>query len=166
MSQDFLNKSIELIRNLVNDEVQFEMDKYNQPVVVIPATAIHVVIKGLNQNLGYTYLNDLTGAHYPLNKENEFQVIYHIHNLLENVRLRIKANLSKESNKIQSISDIFSGANWMERETFDFFGIEFLGHPNLTRILNMDNMDYHPMRKEYALEDETRKDKNDTFFGR
>lgn len=166
MSQEFLNKSIDLIRTLANGEVHFEMDKFNQPNVVIPSASVHEVIKGLNKELGYTYLNDLTGAHYPLNEGNEFQVVYHIHNLPENVRLRIKANLSKNSNQIQSISDIFSGANWMERETFDFFGIEFTSHPNLTRILNMDSMDYHPMRKEYALEDETRKDKNDTFFGR
>ena len=54
----------------------------------------------------------------------------------------------------------------MERETFDFFGIIFDGHPNLTRILNVEDMDYHPMKKEYALEDETRTDKDDTFFGR
>ncbi len=166
MSQDFLDRSIELIRTLSQGEVHFEMDKYNQPNITIPSASVHDVIQGLNSQLGYTYLNDLTGAHYPLNEGKEFQVVYHIHNLPENVRLRIKANLSKSANQIQSISDIFSGANWMERETFDFFGIEFTSHPNLTRILNMDNMDYHPMRKEYALEDETRKDKNDTFFGR
>ncbi len=166
MSQDFLNKSIEHITSLVNDGMTFELDKYNQPIVILPADKVHLVISELKSNLGYTYLNDLTGAHYPTTVGAEFQVIYHIHNLPENVRLRIKANLPKEMPQIQSITDLFSGANWMERETFDFFGIDFITHPNMTRILNMDNMDYHPMRKEFALEDETRKDKNDTFFGR
>jgi NADH-quinone oxidoreductase subunit C len=166
MSHNFLDKTIEYIKSLVNDQMSFELDKYQQPIIIVQANAIHQIISELKGHLGYTYLNDLTGAHYPLNEGNEFQVVYHVHNLPENVRLRIKVNLPKENPSIPSISDIFSGANWMERETFDFFGIEFTSHPNLTRILNMDNMDYHPMRKEYALEDETRKDKNDTFFGR
>ena len=64
------------------------------------------------------------------------------------------------------MTDLFAGANWMERETYDFFGIEFVGHPDLRRILNEDSMDYFPMRKEYALEDATREDKDDRYFGR
>jgi len=54
----------------------------------------------------------------------------------------------------------------MERETFDFYGVKFQGHPNLKRILNADEMDYHPMLKQYQLEDATREDKDDKFFGR
>jgi NADH-quinone oxidoreductase subunit C len=54
----------------------------------------------------------------------------------------------------------------MERETYDFYGVLFTNHPDLRRILNMDSMDYFPLRKEYALEDETRNDKDDRFFGR
>ena len=57
-------------------------------------------------------------------------------------------------------------ANWMERETYDFYGVNFVGHPNLKRILNVDEMDYFPMRKEYPLEDQTRSDKDDEMFGR
>lgn len=140
-------------------------DIYNEQNVVISKDQIHDFISWLKQE-GFIYLTDLTGAHYPENEKSEFQVVYHIHNLKQNLRIRVKVDLSKEDLKIASITDLFSGANWMERETFDFFGIEFVNHPNLKRILNMDEMDYHPMRKEYALEDETRTDKDDTFFGR
>jgi NADH-quinone oxidoreductase subunit C len=54
----------------------------------------------------------------------------------------------------------------MERETFDFFGINFIGHPNMKRILNVEEMDYSPLRKEFPLEDQTRVDKDDEMFGR
>jgi NADH-quinone oxidoreductase subunit C len=85
---------------------------------------------------------------------------------VQNVRVRLKVSLPASNLDIPTLTDLFVGANWMERETFDFYGIQFVGHPDLRRILNMDDMDYHPLRKQYALEDETRTDKNDTFFGR
>ena len=89
-----------------------------------------------------------------------------MHSLTNNFRIRIKTSLSIENPTISSIVAIHASANWMERETFDFYGIQFKGHPNLVRILNEDSMDYFPMRKEYHLEDETREDKDDRFFGR
>jgi NADH-quinone oxidoreductase subunit C len=89
-----------------------------------------------------------------------------LHSLRNNIRIRFKAFTTKENLEFDTLTDIFSGANWMEREAFDFFGILFKGHPNLKRILNVEDMDYFPMRKEYRVEDETRTDKNDTMFGR
>ena len=65
-----------------------------------------------------------------------------------------------------TLTDVFSGANWMERETYDFFGVLFTGHPELNRILNVEDMIIFPMRKEIPLEDQTREDKNDLMFGR
>jgi NADH-quinone oxidoreductase subunit C len=96
----------------------------------------------------------------------EFEVIYHLHNLVANQRVRLKVALPEAQLSLPTLTGLFAGANWMERETFDFYGVIFEGHPDLRRILNMDDMDYHPLRKQYALEDETRTDKNDTFFGR
>jgi NADH-quinone oxidoreductase subunit C len=85
---------------------------------------------------------------------------------VNNFRIRVKAFIPLSNPAIATITDIFVGANWMERETFDFYGIIFTGHPNLKRILNEEDMDYHPMRKEYQLEDDTRQDKDNRFFGR
>ena len=65
-----------------------------------------------------------------------------------------------------SATALYRSANWMERETYDFFGVNFIGHPNLIRILNVDEMDYFPMRKEFPLEEQTRVDKDDEMFGR
>jgi NADH-quinone oxidoreductase subunit C len=83
-----------------------------------------------------------------------------------NYRLRLKAYIPISNPKIKSVSGLFASANWQERQEYDFYGIEFEGHPDLRRILNMDDMDYFPMRKEYKLEDGTRDDKEDKFFGR
>lgn len=112
------------------------------------------------------FLTDITGVHYPGSTGKEFAVVYHIHSLVNNFRTRIKVFLAKEDLHIPTAIDLYASANWMERETFDFFGILFDGHPNLTRILNVEEMDYHPMRKEYPLEDATRQDKIDALFGR
>ncbi|GAB3891279.1 NADH-quinone oxidoreductase subunit C [Spirosoma agri] len=122
----------------------------------------------LNDHSSYriSFLTDITGIHYPDSAGNEFCVVYHLHSLTNNFRLRIKVFLSGEDLHIPTASSIFASANWMERETFDFFGIIFDGHPDLRRILNMEEMDYFPMRREYPLEDATREDKIDALFGR
>jgi NADH-quinone oxidoreductase subunit C len=85
---------------------------------------------------------------------------------VENVRIRMKIYTAIEDPKIFTATRLFESANWMERETYDFYGVNFVGHPNLKRILNVDEMDYFPLRKEYPLEDQTRIDKDDQMFGR
>jgi NADH-quinone oxidoreductase subunit C len=112
------------------------------------------------------FLTDICGIHYPDHKEKELGVIYHLHNLQENFRIRIKSFFPKDNAEVDSITDLYSGANWMERETYDFYGITFKGHPDLRVILNMEELGYHPLLKEYALEDGTRTDKDDSMFGR
>ena len=117
-------------------------------------------------SLGFTFLTDLCGVNYPDNNGAELVVVYHLHNLQSNCRIRFKVHTSVDQPEVYTATGLFSAANWMERETYDFFGIQFVGHPNLKRILNVDEMDYFPMRKEYPLEDQTRIDKDDEMFGR
>lgn len=133
--------------------------------VTVNKSCIREIILFLKDELGFIFLTDLCGVHYP-DKELALGSVYHLHNLSRNVRIRIKAFTSSVQPEIPSITDIFSSANWMERETYDFYGIIFVGHPNLIRILNVEYLDYFPMRKEYPLEDQTRTDKDDRFFGR
>ena len=116
--------------------------------------------------LSFKFLTDLTGVHFPDRKEEELSVVYHLHNLVKNARLRIKIYVSIEKPDVYTATGLFSGANWMERETYDFFGVNFVGHPDLRRVLNVDEMDYFPLRKKFPLEDQTRVDKDDEMFGR
>lgn len=116
-------------------------------------------------NLSFSFLTDITGIHYP-EQQNALGVIYHLQSLVNNVRVRIKVFIPTTNPTIPTATTLWNGANWMERETFDFFGILFEGHPNLVRILNVDDMEVHPMRKEFPLEDPNRVDKKDFYFGR
>lgn len=118
------------------------------------------------EGIQFRFLTDLTGVHYPDRTGEELCAVYHLHDLVQNIRVRMKVYVPAAAPDVHSAVSVFSGANWMERETYDFFGINFVGHPNLTRILNVDEMDYFPMRKEYPMEDPTRIDKDDEMFGR
>jgi NADH-quinone oxidoreductase subunit C len=116
--------------------------------------------------LRFQFLTDLQAVHYPHYKGRELAVVYHLHNLADNVRIRFKVFTDISQPDVYTATQLFSAANWMERETYDFYGVNFVGHPNLKRILNVDEMDYFPMRKEYPLEEQTRIDKDDEMFGR
>lgn len=143
-------------------------ESYGMQCVTAPADMNLKVMQYLydDEQLGFRFLTDLTAIHYPDRKGEELCIVYHLHNLKENTRLRFKVYVPIEKPDVFTASQLFSGANWMERETYDFYGVNFIGHPNLTRILNVDEMDYFPMRKEYTLEDPTRTDKDDEMFGR
>lgn len=119
-----------------------------------------------DEQMRFRFLTDLTAVHYPTREGEELCVVYHVHNLQDGVRLRMKVYVPSAKPDVFTATQIHSGANWMERETYDFFGVNFVGHPNLIRILNVDEMDYFPMRKEYEMEDPTRKDKDNEMFGR
>lgn len=118
------------------------------------------------EELKFRFLTDLQAVHYPNQKERELAVVYHLHNLEDNIRIRFKVFTSITTPDVFTATKLFEAANWMERETYDFYGVNFVGHPNLKRILNVDEMDYFPMRKEYPLEEQTRVDKDDEMFGR
>lgn len=115
--------------------------------------------------LQFIFLTDITAIHYP-EQEKQIGVLYHLHSLVNNIRIRIKVFLADGDLNIPSATVLWNGANWMERETYDFFGINFTGHPDLRRILNVDDMTVFPMRREYPLEDPNRVDKKDFYFGR
>ncbi|HRI25881.1 MAG TPA: NADH-quinone oxidoreductase subunit C [Ferruginibacter sp.] len=116
--------------------------------------------------LQFRFLTDLQAIHYPDRKGEELAVVYHLHNLVDNVRIRFKVFADIQKPDVFSATSLYQSANHMERETYDFFGVNFIGHPNLKRILNVDEMDYFPMRKQYPVEDQLRIDKDDEMFGR
>ncbi|RED25135.1 NADH dehydrogenase subunit C [Flavobacterium cutihirudinis] len=145
---------------------QQERDIFSIETTADKITALILFLKN-DADLQFHFLTDLCGVHYPDNEQDrQFAIVYHLHNWIENKRIRIKVYLDGEKPEIKSITNIFLSSNWMERETYDFYGINFIGHPQLKRILNMDEMVSFPMRKEFPMEDSGRTDKDDRFFGR
>ncbi|MEZ5045533.1 MAG: NADH-quinone oxidoreductase subunit C [Chitinophagaceae bacterium] len=117
-------------------------------------------------SLQFTYLNDLTVVHYPEQIGKELCVVYLLQNIYTKTRIRFKTYTDIITPEVYTATSLYATANWLEREAYDFFGVQFIGHPNLIRIMNVEEMDYHPLRKEFPLEDQTRSDKDDDMFGR
>ncbi|MNE24834.1 NADH-quinone oxidoreductase subunit C 1 [compost metagenome] len=162
---DIQEKLVETFDSAVSQFNQ-EKDIFSFEVAADKITAVILFLKN-DPDLRFHFLTDLCGVHYPENEaDRQFAVVYHLHNWYENKRIKIKAFINGSNPEIKTISNIFLSSNWMERETYDFYGINFIGHPQLKRILNMDEMVSFPMRKEFPMEDSGRTDKDDRFFGR
>ena len=98
----------------------------------------------------YIRLSSVTAVdRYPA--EPRFEVVYHLHSIERNERLRLKARLRGSDPVIESVTTVWRGANWYEREVFDLFGIRFTGHPNLKRIMLPEDWEGHPLRKDYPV---------------
>lgn len=159
---------LERLKGEFGDAIRSADIPYNMLTIVIDPHRILDMLKWLHEDsiLRFKFLTDICGSHYPDIKDGELCVVYHVQSMENNLRLRIKAFIPVANPSIPSVTPLYSSANWMERETYDFYGVNFTGHPNLKRIMNVDEMDYFPLRKEYPLEDATRTDKEDHYFGR
>ncbi|MEW6620358.1 MAG: NADH-quinone oxidoreductase subunit C [bacterium] len=103
-----------------------------------------------NEELNFVYLSDICGVDYP-ERSPRFDVVYHLYSIEKNHRIRIKTAVG-DGETISSVTGIWQGANWFEREVYDLLGVEFDNHPDLRRILMPDDWQGHPLRKDYPLE--------------
>lgn len=98
----------------------------------------------------YSMLLDLTCVDYK-GKKLRFEMVYHVFSISKNHRLRIKCRVPEKEPEVQSLCGLWKNANWLEREVYDMFGIQFLGHPDLRRLFMYDGFEGHPLRKDYPL---------------
>ncbi|MES2566048.1 MAG: NADH-quinone oxidoreductase subunit C [Bacteroidota bacterium] len=161
---------LDIVNAKLNERFPGEIESaallYDYPVFTVKKDSMHDVLKFLKEDeeLNFHFLTTLCGVQTA--DEKHLGVVYHLHNMPKNYRIRLKTFFDINKPEIPTVTDLYPTANWMERETYDFFGVRFKGHPNLKRILNVDEMDIFPMRKEYPLEDQSRTDKKDDMFGR
>ena len=164
--------SNEQVLNRLNEFFAADIRASDEPfgllTIEVNPSKVYEMIDWLKNDsvLQCNFLTNIASIHYPKDTNREIVVVYQLHSWRNNFRLRLKAFLPISNPSIPTVVPIYNGANWMERESYDFYGVNFTGHPDLRRILNEDSMDYFPMRKEFHLEDETREDKDDRFFGR
>jgi NADH-quinone oxidoreductase subunit C len=168
MSEVNNNYLLKELQDKFPNEILEVSEPYGMLTLVVETRAIIDIVAFLkaHHTIQMNFLTDVCGIHFPDQTGKELGTVYHLHSFTNNIRIRLKCFAPAENPVIPSITSVFEAANWQERETFDFYGIVFEGHPNLKRILNVDEMDYFPMRKEYPLEDQTRTDKDDSYFGR
>jgi NADH-quinone oxidoreductase subunit C len=98
----------------------------------------------------FNYLSDLTCVHFPDQREAPFEVIYNLYSIAANERVRL--NVAANGEGVESVTGVWPAADWLEREVYDLFGVNFHGHPDLRRILLPPDWDGHPLRKDYPLE--------------
>ena len=171
-AQSYMSITNEIIKQRLSEKFGEQVYDWSEPYGMLTFTAPKEmnlkVIQFLydEEELKFRFLTDLQAVHYPDNKGKELAVVYHLHNLADNIRIRFKVFTDIDVPDVYSATALYQSANFMERETYDFYGVNFVGHPNLIRILNVDEMDYFPMRKQYPLEDQSRIDKDDEMFGR
>lgn len=156
---------IDRLRAVIGDELLAHERHHDMVRLDVRSGRTIEVLGLLKTEFDFNFLTSLCGMHHP-GEPLELAVVYHLHSMREGHRIRVKTWLPLSQPDIPTATGLWPTANWMERETWDFYGIRFQGHPDLRRILNMEDFPAFPLRKDYPMEDPTRHDKSDSMFGR
>lgn len=144
-------KILEDLQKRFSDKIKETAVQFGDEGVLIEKEALLDVVKFLMEG-PYTFsmLLDLTCVDYN-GQRDRFHMVYHLFSLSNNRRLRIKTSLSEKAPKVDSLTPFFKNANWLEREVYDMFGVQFNGHPDLRRIFMYEGFEGYPLRKDYPL---------------
>jgi len=143
---------VKAVRAFLGDEVE-EVTSFtggaDEVSMTVPAGRVRALCAHLKAEHGFNYLSDLCGVHYP-EREKPFEVVYQLFALDRSERLRLKVRLA-DGEAAPSVVEVWRTADWLEREAYDMFGIEFEGHPDLRRILLPEDWEGFPLRKDYPI---------------
>ena len=146
------NNTLKAIKKKFGDAVlEAGLDKGDLVAIVAPGK-IHDIIAFLRDSpeLDFKMLIDLFVVDY-MPRKPRFEVVYHLHCLARNERIRLRVQLDEKKCEVDTITDLYSVANWLEREAWDMFGVVFKGHPNLKRLLMYEPFEGHPLRRDYPI---------------
>ncbi|MAS35932.1 MAG: NADH-quinone oxidoreductase subunit C [Anaerolineaceae bacterium] len=146
---------LESVRSALPDALLDAKLFRNEITLIVDRGSIVQVMAYLRDTPGllYNFLSDISAVdYYPeYNRPERFGVSYHLYSMLYNRRLRVKVFVPEEAPEVETVTGIWPGANWLEREIFDMMGINFKGHPDMRRILMPEDWDGHPHRRDYPL---------------
>jgi len=147
MNQSFVHVLTSMVPKWL-EEIQVIRDEI---ICIVPSWALLPFLTFLKNhtNTQFKMLIDITAVDYP-SRSSRFEVVYQLLSIHYNARIRVKTNVD-ELTPIESVSSLFPSANWFERETWDMFGICFLNHPDLRRILTDYGFEGHPLRKDFPV---------------
>ena len=143
--------AVDKLKAKFGDTVLETAEFRGETTVVVKKEEIVAVCTFLKDECGYNFLTDLCGVDN-MGQAPRFMVVYHLYNIGEHNRLRVKAPVEEADAAIDTVIGVWSTANWMERETWDLMGITFNNHPDLRRILMPDDWEGHPLRKDYPVQ--------------
>ena len=152
--------ALERLKERFADAVSATASAHGDEMATVDPARIHEILRFLKDDpeTSFDFLSDLTCVDYlaypPAGREPRFEIVYQLYSTTKKHRLRIKAPLSDDRDhpEIDSCVSLWPGANWLEREVWDLYGIKFRGHPDLRRILMYEEFKGHPLRKDYPKE--------------
>jgi NADH-quinone oxidoreductase subunit C len=134
----------------LQDLATFAKLEFGELTVEIAPEKIVETLRRARNELQFERLSTVTAVdRYPA--EPRFEIVYHLQSIAQKRWLRLKARVASEAGEIESATQVYGAANWYEREVFDLFGVRFLNHPNLTRIMMPDDWEGYPLRKDYPV---------------
>ncbi len=144
-------KILEDLKQKFSSDILDMTAQFGDDIILIKREALLNIMDFLKKDpYAFTMLLDLTCVDY-IDAEERFEMVYHLFSISNKLRLRFKSRLPERDCKIESLTQIFRNANWLEREVYDMFGIHFAGHPYLRRLFMYDGFEGHPLRKDYPL---------------
>jgi len=146
-----LQAVVEKLKAKFGDTVLDEREFRGEMTVTVKKEEIVAVCTFLKEELGFNFLTDLCSLDY-LGQAPRFMVVYQLYSIGDHLRLRLKAPVEEADATIDTVSGLWSTANWLERECWDMMGIVFNNHPDPRRILMPDDWEGHPLRKDYPVQ--------------
>lgn len=143
--------AVDKLKQKFGESVLDVVEYRGETSVTVKKEDVVAVCTFLKEELGYNFLSDLCGVDY-LGSSPRFMVVYNLYNIATKDRLRLKVPVTESDPRVDTVSVVWSTANWHERECWDLMGISFNNHPDLRRILLPADWVGHPLRKDYPLQ--------------